>query len=443
MLKITKLPPKLPTHPDRKPLGAGHVAQAAPVHEALKAQDRILGHGARIVAHVGLAGGNAWQADATMVPESGEQTHPDSVGFRVVARSKVRLTPGCSLRVRAACTRSGTQMKDFVGDGWGYVGTGGQIKVSVTYDNGVDGPLSVSATMTPKASALDDGLEPGGPGEAWADLHVVLADLFPPQLFESAVVARRWSENVDAAITIYFRGGVRVVDCVVFEAPARYARDTEDDDPDYSTHLHTSGTADPLPKYPSPWPITRRSDAAGGDPSGGSLMALSVATRQAQALGPTILQWTSWSEAQDVTLTEAAPASTTSTTWINLMAPAIGSWSAAGAGWAAGSPGFARRADLAGPLELRGKVGVVPVLVRAWCRVTNNAHPGALRLHAAAHCLVELAVTSETWGWVTAPAWLECGLNGDDPRSWQLLARSSNAAAAVQVRYVSIDYAAT
>jgi len=441
MLKLAKLHAALPTHPDRAPLGAGRVARAAPVHEALKGQDRVLAHGARIVAHVGLAGGDVWQADAALVPELNEQTHP-STAFRVVARAKVRLTPGYSLRFRAACVRSGVH-QHLTGADWAYVGTGGAIKVSVTYDNGVDDPLAVSRTVTPKASKLENGLEPEGNGAAWADLHEVLGDLFPPELFESAAVARRWSEGVDATITIYFRGGVRVVDLCVYEAPTRYARDTTEDDVEsYSTHLHTSGAADPLPVYPSPWPTTRRSDAGGGDPTGGPLAALHVAARQGRVLGPMLLAWSSWLESQDVALTEAAPVSSTSTSWVQPLAPAVTSWAPTRAGWAAGSPGMARRADLAGPLELRGVAAVVPVRVRAWCRVTDDASPGALRLQAGDYSIAELPVTSESWAWREVLGWLECGLNGDDPQSWQLLVKAGGGGSAVEVRYLAVDYAA-
>ena len=439
MLKALHLNPLLPEHPDRAPLSGGRTARAQPVHDALLAQDRVLAHGARVVAHVGLAGGAGFQADADLVPEDNIQTHP-STDLRVVARSKVRLTPGYSLAVRAACTRSGTQQQ-LDGADWTYVGAGGSIQVSVAYSNGIDA-LAVKSVLTPKASLETDGMEGTGAGAAWEELHEVSGTLYPQDLLKDASVQQKWSENVDASITVYYRGGVRVVDLCVYEVPLRYARDTEDDDlRRYATHLHTSGASQPLPVYPSPWPMTRRSDATGGDETGGPLAALAVAATQAGVLGPALLSWTAWRETADVDLTEAPAIAITSSSWVQLLATGLTSWSSARAGWGAGAAGLARQADLAGPLELRGVAAVVPVRLRAWARVTDDTNPGTLRLQSSTHVLVELPITSEDWAWREVIAWLECGLNGDDPQTWQMLAKLDGLGGALEVRYIAVDYA--
>lgn len=438
MLKAIHLNPLLPEHPERMPLGGGRAARAQPVYEALLAQDQVIAHGARVVVHVGLAGGDGFQADAELVPEDNIQTHPANT-LRVVARSKVRVTPGYSLAVRAACTRSGTQQQ-LDGADWTYIGAGGSVQVSVAYSNGIDA-VFVSRVMTPKASLEADGMEGAGPGEAWGEVHEISGTLYPPDLQDDTAVQQKWSENVDAAITVYYRGGVRVVDLCVYEVPVRYARDTVlDDVRRYATHLHTGGASQPLPGYPSVWPLARLSDEVGGDETAGPLAALLVAATHARVLGPTLLTWTSWRETADVDDTEAPAIAISSSSWVQLLATGLTSWASARAGWGAGVAGLARRADLAGPVELRDVAAVVPVTVRAWCRVTDDTNPGNLRLQAGVHVLVDLRVTSEEWGWIEAPAWLECGINGDDPQTWQALAKVDGLGGALEVRYLAVDY---
>lgn len=427
--------PHDPTHPDRAPLRGGRVAIAAPVHEVMKAQDGVLGHGARVLANVGLAGRTAFQADAAVDPME-TQTHPRFDVYRAVIRCKVRLTPGYSVRFRGTFVRSGIQQKSVSGS-FPYVGTGGAVRCVVAYDNGVDA-LTQIRIMTPLASPNADGAEPTDAGASFGDIHTQDFEVFPPSINFSAEVAQRWAENVTATITVSYRGSPRVVDLVVYEAPVMYARDTADDPDSYTIPVHTDGGGKPLPQYPSYWPVKQRTLA--GDVSSGSIMALAVSTRQAAVLGPVALYWSAFKETLGPAETEAEPMRTTTDSFAEISASGVSEWRSTNAGQAGGSVGTARRADLCGPLELRGVVAVLPVRVRVFGRVNDAAYPGVVRIMAAEHSVAEVVIDSETLAWHESIAWVKCGLNGDDPQTWQRFYKSAGGGEWCDVLYIVVEF---
>lgn len=434
--KTYKNNPHDPTHPDRAPLRGGRVAIAAPVHEVLKAQDGVLGHGARVLASVGLAGRAAFQADADIDPEEETQTHPRFDVYRAVLRSKVRLTPGYAVRFRGTFVRSGIQQKLVMGD-YPYVGAGGAVRCVVEYDNGVD-TLTQIRIMTPLASPNVNGGDPTEAGASFGDIHTQDFEVYPPTINFSAEVAQRWAEDVTATITVSYRGSPRVVDLVVYEAQVMYARDTADDADSYTVPVHTDGAGKPLFQYPSYWPVKQRTLA--GDVSSGSIMALAVSTRQAAVLGPVALYWSAFRETLAPGATEAEAMRTTSDSFAEISASGVGEWLATNAGQAGGAVGTARRADLCGPLELRGVVAVLPVRVRVFGRVNDAAYPGVVRIMAAEYSVAEVVIDSETLAWHESIAWIKCGLNGDDPQTWQRFYKSAGGGEWCDVLYIVVEF---
>jgi hypothetical protein len=409
------------TIPPLAPVRGGSLGKADRLNSVLADQDRVLGHGRRVIATVGLHGSSEFMVvDTDPDTTSTTATYPTHGFKQIVARSRVTLTPGHMPVVVVTALPSGPRQILFIETGW-WVGdgAGGAVEVEFTWDNGTT-TATQTVTLQIPASGHEFFAQPQEAGEGWKEVYSETVGPVMPDGFDSQLVEReKWVEGVTLDIIIRYVDSPRVLDCAVFEAPALYAR-KRDDDGTFTTPCHTSGTGAPLAAYPSPYPVQRLSEAAGGDCTGGTLQALDVTVRQAHKLGPCFVAWSAHNEATALpTNTEAIPRSFTSTQLLDFFDSVnINSWVTTRRSWSGSSGATARRHNTAGEHQvLRGVAGCAEIIVRAYCRVSGTT--GRLIVYAGPECRLEIRTTSVSYAWVTARTALRCGVAADDPSTWQ------------------------
>lgn len=433
--KKRKLQDVIPTSPPLGPLTGGKLAKRDQVATMFAEQDRILGHGRRILAAGGLNLCDEFRIPSTD-SASAMQTYPSPSAVAVVARQRVNVTPGHILAISVLCVPSGPQ-QTVSGIGWEESGKGGQVRYSVTYDNGVDTEI-VSDDLNTPVSANVYAAETDEAGASFAELTQLYAEVTIPGIDNSPAVQAAWSENVTAEIVISYLESVRVADFCVFEIPHVYAREFSDAAP-WTSSLFTNGQGAPLASYPVKYPVSHT--ALGGDPSNGYTFALATAARQTSALGPMLICQSSWNEGtQTITATEPAPKTTTSTTFVDLWQPANTSWSPDIAGWSLASGGNAPAWNTSGPhLELRDKARVVPVRVSVYAKATGGA-TGRVQLVASDYSVAEIVVDSSSYQWFETDAHLLCGFGAEDESIVILLGRVTSAGTTLSVQHFQVQY---
>lgn len=428
----------VPTNPPLAPLTGGKVGKADRVASVFAEQDRILGHGRRIVAQVGLNGADAFLVPSTD-PDTGLLTadYPTPTAVRVAYRGKFSLTPGHMLRAVAVVIPSGaTQRLDLVPEP-GYVngGGGGSIVIEAMFTNSGGSETLTASLQTPVSGNQYQG-ESTTAGAVWAEAHRLRSGLIRPDMPDAATTAS-WSDGVEVELSIAFKGGVRPISVIVHEEPYIYARSFSDGD--WASSIFTNGAGLPLSKYPVPWPVS--STGINGDTSGGTNMLIDTAARQTRTLGPMLVTATAWNEAsQSISATETVEKTTSSTTLVDLWRTAITGWSSGYAGWSMSSGGNAPQWNTAGPkLELRDKARVVPVRVRVYCKKSGTG-TGALRVMTQVYSLCDLVVTNTSWTWVETTAHLKCGFGPEDASTLIVLGNVTAGTATLLVRYVQVEH---
>lgn len=429
----------LPTSPPLAPLRGGRLARAGRLNAVLGEQDRVLGHGRRVLLSVGLHGSSEFLIPSSAVV-SLSQAYPTKGHEQIVARAKVALTPGHMPAAVLTALPSGPRQRNSGGT-WVLDGAGGRVEIEYTWTNGGD-TESQTLTLTPPVSQHDDFTEPLEASAGWTEIHTLEATPTVPNGFTTDLGERvKWGEDVELEITVRYIDAPRVIDLCIFEAPTQYARE-QDDDGTFTLHCHTVKGA-PLPAYPSPYPIQKLSEAAGGDYTGGSLQALAVADRQAKRLGPCIVSWSTWNDATaSVTDTEndAIVFSTTTLT----TPDGDTDYDADRRGWSAASGGTARRHNTAGEHQiLRDVAAVVEVIVRVRAAVSVG-DTGRVVIMAGPESRVEVAVSGASYAWHEQRGTLRCGVAADDPIVWQLFgAVDTGGGTDLSLRDVQIYYAST
>lgn len=431
------------TDPAFNPLGVankvrgGALATQSSRDQALYAQMRCIPHGARVVAAVGLNGQVLLAVpDGIVVDGSPTQDYPGPEDERVLARQVVRLTPGYVLQVWGVFLPSGA-VQAITG------GTGlydeapphppGSVRVDVSFSNGA-GTSTVSRTLIPALSDEPDRALPTGQGGAWSVVHIrpsfsTEGMLVPQEVYD---IEAGWTEGVSAVITITAVGGARPVDICVFELPYLVVHDEE----------HREGTC-PLmveSQVAQEFPITGYLFA--NNARWGSMQADKSLWDQRGIYGPTLVQWSCWSDgAWEVGDSEGHPQQITQTSFRDLHTAAITTWDEDHPGWSVSSGGYGRGLEQSGSLELRAKVGVIPVTVRVWAKMSNNAHVGTVRFQTAAHSLRDITVTGSTaYAWYTGLAWLQVPVHASVPSVLQVMAKVASIGQTLSIRYVSVEY---
>lgn len=433
--KKRNLADALTTTPPLAPLTGGQVAKADRVASVFAEQDRVLGHGRRIVSAVGLQGADAFQVVSTN-PTSMSQTHPAEGRELLVDRKEITLTPGHYLRAVALCLPSGATQKP-ADSGYESAGAGGSLKFVATYDNGAD-TETVTTYIEVAPSKNTYAAESDYDGASFAELRRYTVDLHPP-LKPTAELAK-WSDGCEVTLRVYYVDGLRCVDVCVFEEPIAYAASYTDT---WATALYTNGSGEALNQYPAKYPVT--STNKGGDPGNGTAYAASVATRQSNELGPFLLCASAFNEATEpVTSTEVTAITTSSTSFVDLWRTGVTAWSDDAAGWSLSAGGNAPGHNTSGPaLELRDKDRVVTCKVSVYAkRETNAVGTATVRAQVSGVSMTDIAIASSTFAWYETQGALQCGFGAEDPSSLVLLGKTTDSGTTLHIRYAQIQYSA-
>jgi hypothetical protein len=425
----------VPSNPPLAPLTGGKVGKADRVASIFAEQDRILAHGRRIVAQVGLNGADAFSV-LSIDPDTGSQEYPSATTARVAYRGRFDLTPGHMLRAVAVYAPAGETHKMVPGGSlWESAGAGGAIIIDAEFTN-AGGSESISTILEVEASQNEFAAESTTSGAVWAEARRRRSGLIRPDIVDAATAAS-WSDGVSVELTISMQGGVRPISVIVYEEPYEYVASTETTG--WATSIYTNGSGLPLPAYPTPWPVDQVN--LGGDPSKGADYLIGTADRQTRSIGPMLLAASAWNEAaQDVTATETDEKTTSSTSFVDLWRTSTTAWSTNIAAWSVSSGGNAPSWNTSGPhLELRDKARVVPVRVRVYAKVSGTGS-GTVRVISQVYSLCDLAVTSTSWGWVETTAHLRCGFGAEDETTLTVLGSVSAGTATLHVRYLQIEY---
>lgn len=430
----------LTANPPLGPLQGGRIGKADRVNAILNNQDRAFGAGRRIIAAVGLHG-----CEQLMVldadPNLNVLLYPTKDHEQIVAITRVRLTPGTMPSISLLALPSGSRQK-LAGGEYKFDGAGGYVRVEFFWENQDTFDFETfSVFLHPKVSDHTYAAQPSGAGAGWDEVHALdLPLVCPPSFLNNAAKRRLYGENVELTTKVYFGESVRVLDLTVFEQPYLYARETGDAGT-YSHHCHTTGAGAALGVYPFEYPVQRASEAASGDPTGGTLQALAVLDRQAKRSGPVLFTWSSWSDPDAlVSDTEVSPVEFSATSDESLDGATA--WDDALRGWSASSGGTARRHDTAGEYHvLRDVVGCVEVIVRVFGYVSGG-DTGYLTIVASPDSRVEVEITSSGSAWASARGTLRCGIAADDVDAslLQVFGRVNAGTGTLYVRYITVEY---
>lgn len=419
------------------PVLGGVLANSGPVASIFRAQDSLLVNGRRIVASQSLD-----QANFSIPETSGTSpsaTYHTATDGRIVHRQRVHLTPGYLLRLSVLALPSGlTQVVGTYGEILGYVpdGAQGRVRVTVTWTDRSGATVATTHEVELKPSTLEYAALPTYAGGLWGMLLYASIPLIAPTDYATTDELARWSKHCAATVIIRHYGGTRVVDCVLHEEPYGIALDTADAAGNFVTGLNSTSTAN---GYPPTFthPLQRRSESP-VDPRVGTHTLLDVAEAQANRLGPTLLSWTAWSEAQAVVgdVDEVAR-STSSTSFVGLVDETRTAYNASHPGWSFSSGGFARRWGENHPLAVLGKDGSIPV--RVWVYgASSDAAGGTVRVQTAPWSWVDVTITS-TLGWHRAYGHLRVGSGPGDPVVAQAFMRKTTSGT-LSVYALDVEY---
>jgi hypothetical protein len=400
----------------------GRLATQSTRDAALVTQMRCTNHGRRIVCRGGIQGQPSTFVISGVDPEIPGQVYPLATAERILARQRVRVTPGYYFQIRGLFLPTGPAQQFTLGE-WKEGKPGGSVRIDVTWSNGFD-TSSNSVKINPAGSLLEYKALPTATGGCWDVLEVKEASLFSPQ-------EPGWTEGLTADITIVAIGGARPLDIVVYESPALAVHD--------DTHREgtVSGYVSPLPIE---YPITGQSYPT--QAVFGSHQANKSIGDQRSVWGPVLFNWSSWNEdTAAVTATEGAAVSVTQTAFRDLSSTGITSYASTNPGWSVASGAYARNIEQSGSLELRDKNGCIPVTVRAWARVTSVAHTGTIRFQTADYAYRDLTVTGSTaFQWYSGLAWIRVPVHASLDSLLQVLCKVGGVGQVMEVRHVSVEY---
>lgn len=416
------------------PLRAGRPTKRDRVLSAHTDPDRTLGNGVRVVGRVGLHGEENHQILSSNPTAGGPQIYPLKTDYRCALRAKWLLTPGCFPRVSVLAVPSGATQR--LSSGWVLDTFEGHVDIVAAFTGGAFD--SIGHTINIAASETIYGGEPNVEGWSWSHLRrFVTGYLAPPDALASYQGLGDWCEGITCEITIYYRGGPRIVDCVVYEEPYGYSRDVGvDATSTYSTPLAVGAAGQPPAVYPSTFPVE---EISATDPRFGATLLADVVDRQQHSIGPIAAQFSGWRESQAVTALEAVGVTTTSLTYVNLLNTSITAWAAASPGWSLASGGQAQQVDTSDARRItRDKDACVPV--RCWVYGSRTGSgTSTVRFQSENYSIAEVLITSSTAGWWSATGHLRCGLGPEDTSVLQILGKLA-AAGTLTVRHVLVEY---
>lgn len=343
------------------------------------------------------------------------QTYPDPDAWRTVLRSKGNLAPGNALFFRVLALESGqTEVYNPSNATWETTGNQGAVRLIVYYENEDGDYTSYAYEKILEGNFLSDG-------NAWLRLVCLTAKGLTHLLNagNNAAEQSKWSEWPRYTIQIQHRGGARIIQAVVHEAPHWHSAFHEDEE--ISIHGWTQTGSTPRPQI---------EDADGGtyeEHRYGTLRAMHAAKRQSLRYGAHVAHWTSYAEGlAEPGDTEQDPFTITSTSWVGLS---VGS---AITDWDTDSPGYAIHAPPCGrsPENLHTRMRIdadadgeyyasaIPVKVGVYARKPSGAKPGYVKFQSSPRSMVIVEVAaSADWEWYETSGWLEASSSGADSYS--------------------------
>lgn len=422
-----------------------------PARNVMVAQDTLVGCARRPLLSFGLEGYDTWP----FTDSPGVATDvPDKDAWRVVyAPTTVRLTPGSFLRLHVLFCPSG--MTRYIPAGGmtpTYAWPSGAIRCTVTWiaaDGTTSGPHDFDADLL---AVSPDGTLGTDAGELWGQVYELdMAEIMPPGVSSSHSTAATYSEGCQATVTIYLRGGARVIDATLYEYPLRHTQEAAATDP-VSVHGAVAGGG-PEPEPPliemTPRPQTRRRDGWTDERRFGTHQTLRTAHQQTEVLGPRIFAWSPWvsdgsSFEQENSLAEnnVEPWILTGTTALTEIISGASSYSATRSGWLC----HASHAQLARYSEPNlviagGGRAVVPVRVQVRARWTGTTS-GLVRVQSSATEWVDVVFNSSgTLETREAIGWLESQVAADHASAVvQAFGQNGNSADELEVYAIAVDW---
>lgn len=409
--KVTELPKSI------KPGQTGAIAAVSAPSPLMQAPWKLALRGAdyvpaayRMVLSQHTGGSSEW-CSGNFTVGGGAQEYPSPDVWRIVARTRFELAPGCALRLRTIAVRGGqSERYNPALSVWEGYGAGGAVRCSLDYTNLAADTDSTSTELALAGSPETYAWEPTTAGASWGMLLFRSALLVHP---DAAIVTpseqAKWSEWPTVDATISHLGGVRVVHCSLTEVPLRHAAvDTNED-----TSIHGWPAGDQVPEQRPT--IEARDGTTYAEHRFGTHRGLRTAARQTRRAGPIIAAWSSYAESQaEVTDTENDAIAVTSTSFVGLS---IGSGITT---WATTNPGhdilghYARPMPENLPERLDGATAI-PVRCRVYARFTAGGNTGSVKFQSSARSSVTVPIAAGTsYAWHDATGWLEATDAPDD-----------------------------
>lgn len=395
---------------------------------SLQAVDRIFySQGRRVLAQLGLHGADAFLVKSIDPEDTPSQEYPEKDAERVMIRTRARLTPGFVLQVHVIYSPTG-QTQYFLAEpsnSWFPDGAIGALLVDVTWSN----PGAADQTTSTVIGLAPSGEQYAGiGGTPWKKTKTATSPLI--QCAGMAALDAVWSEGTTVTITLTARGGARIIDAVVYEVQKRYVRD--------DTHREACAQLETDALY-YPYAILGKDPPT--DPRHGPRAAIHLADSRRNLTGPSLMQWSSWTEnTEAVTATEATAVSITGITFKDVRFSTITSFDEANPGWSLSSGGTARLIETSGTQALRDVEGVIPVTCRVYARMTTIGATGTIRFQSQDYSLIDLEVNSSSWFWYEGLAWLRCGPHATVFSSMQILGKTGGLGTTLEVRYAAVDF---
>lgn len=406
--------------------------RAASIHAA---GDRVLGHGRRVLLHMGLAGAGAWHvSDAAAVKPS---IHP-TTGSRVAARTPgVPLTPGHFLMMQVVAEPSG-QTAIVAADTLYKTGIVGAVEVAVVFTNS-GGSVTITKRIDIPGSGLANGAQPTGSGAAWAALYRRRTSMIMPANLNLPATLAAWCEGVTVSMTLSVIGAPRVIHAIVYEVPYCYAGDKAAGN--WILPLHSDAAGNALPSLPGERPVERRLPL---DDLGSGTEILADSAKRLREVGPVLWYATAWCEStQAFAATETTARTVTGTTATELIEGSTTAWSSSSAGASLASGANARRVEDSEAVAVLGDYdNVVPVQCWIYCRMAALATTATVTFKAEGYSVAILAVPAGiVFRWLSVRGHLRCGRGAQDPTTCQITAVCSGATASFEWRYAAITFA--
>jgi len=422
--------PVLPNPPALLNPSYHRIAKRLHVHQMLGAQDRPLTPGRRVILEEGWRSNPASQSyDIDSLDEDVDTASPLNTDTRTVHEMEgVHVTPGHVLRFEARCLPSA--MTQIYADGdTGYINTGAQgtVRLTAVWNDTAAGSATVITDLDFVSPPTTYGHGPDLPGAGYWGLTEEWTLNFPTaMIFDQDEIVRFSQAGVTVDLTLEYIGGVRAVDVVVYEVPMRFGLDDADDAG--PAHIYQNNEAEIGQGILSEYPIE---GASSGDKRFGAQRALDVVSATQLQTGPTILSFSTHTEAIRTESGDPAPIDVTSTSLATL--PGMNSTQT----WDISGGTFGRRFASASPDFSMGDSGCVRVLVSVYWK-PQSLTSCTLRVESAVYSYVELTRDTATYGWTHAVAHLEVGQTVLDGQQLTITAKVSGGT--TEIRYIHVSY---